>query len=139
LLAILDRPEVCDGEGLAGLLRPGNAGSNTAADHVTELELALAAPPEPVRPGAPDAPRILIRTDSAGATYQLAAACRRNRVGLRFGCEVTLAHLAVASAARDELCAGGREGRHPRRRLGAGGHRSAGSADLTGGHLLRLA
>src|SRR6266480_2913743 len=31
LLAFLDRPEVAGGEALAGLLRPGNAGSNTAA------------------------------------------------------------------------------------------------------------
>ena len=35
LLAFLDRPEIAGGEALAGLLRPGNAGSNTAADHVT--------------------------------------------------------------------------------------------------------
>jgi hypothetical protein len=105
LLAFLDRPEVGDGEGLAGLLRPGNAGSNTAADHVTVLELALAALPEPVRPGAPGAPNILVRTDSAGATYTFAAACRASRVGFSFGCEATLAHLAVANAARDELWA----------------------------------
>src|SRR6266480_4598197 len=31
LLAFLDRPEVAGGEALAGLLRPGNAGSDTAA------------------------------------------------------------------------------------------------------------
>jgi hypothetical protein len=30
LLAYLDRPDVSGGEGLAGMLRPGNAGSNTA-------------------------------------------------------------------------------------------------------------
>ena len=34
LLAYLDRPDVSGGEGLAGILRPGNAGSNTTADHV---------------------------------------------------------------------------------------------------------
>ena len=55
LLAFLDRPEVAGGEGLAGLLRPGNAGSNTAADHVTVLDLALEALPEP-RPAAPGRP-----------------------------------------------------------------------------------
>lgn len=37
LLAFLDRPDVSGGEGLAGLLRAGNAGSNTAADHVRVL------------------------------------------------------------------------------------------------------
>jgi hypothetical protein len=36
----LDRPEIAGGEALAGLLRPGNAGSNTAADHVTVLRWA---------------------------------------------------------------------------------------------------
>ena len=38
LLAFLDRPEVAGGEALAGLLRKGNAGSNTADDHITVLE-----------------------------------------------------------------------------------------------------
>jgi len=50
LLAFLDRPEVSGGEALAGLLRPGNAGSNTAADHVTVLKQALAALPKHARP-----------------------------------------------------------------------------------------
>jgi hypothetical protein len=50
LLAFLDRPEAAGGEGLAGLLRPGNAGSNTAADHVTVLDLALEALPGRARP-----------------------------------------------------------------------------------------
>ena len=50
LLAFLDRPEVAGGEGLAGLLRPGNAGSNTAADHVKVLDMALAALPGQARP-----------------------------------------------------------------------------------------
>ena len=47
LLAFLDRPEIAGGEALAGLLRKGNAGSNTAADHVTVLQMALAALPAP--------------------------------------------------------------------------------------------
>ena len=37
LLVFLDRPEIAGGEALAGLLRPGNAGSNTATDHVRVL------------------------------------------------------------------------------------------------------
>ncbi|VBA60404.1 hypothetical protein LAUMK191_05504 [Mycobacterium attenuatum] len=45
LLAFLDRPEIAGGEALAGLLRKGNAGSNTAADHITVLEQALASRP----------------------------------------------------------------------------------------------
>jgi Transposase DDE domain group 1 len=38
--------EAGTGEALAGILRPGNAGSNTAADHVALLGLALAQLPE---------------------------------------------------------------------------------------------
>ncbi len=39
----------CDntGEALAAMLRPGNAGSNTAADHITVTDLALAQIPTP--------------------------------------------------------------------------------------------
>jgi hypothetical protein len=50
LLAFLDRPEVAGGEALAGLLRTGRAGSNTAADHITVLEQALASLPAAWRP-----------------------------------------------------------------------------------------
>jgi hypothetical protein len=50
LLAYLDRPDVSGGEALAGLLRPGNAGSNTAADHVSVPDMALAALPGYARP-----------------------------------------------------------------------------------------
>ena len=50
LLAFLDRPEIAGGEALAGLLRTGNAGSNTASDHVIVLERALASLPARWRP-----------------------------------------------------------------------------------------
>ena len=87
LLCFLDRPEVAAGEALAGLLRAGNAGSNTAADHITVLEMALAALPEAARPrpGDPNGPRLLARSDSAGATHAFAAACRDRGVGFSFG------------------------------------------------------
>jgi hypothetical protein len=78
LLAYLDRPDVAGGEALAGVLRPGNAGSNTVADHVTVLGMALDALPAQARPrpGDPDSPRVLIRTDAAGATHGFADAAR---------------------------------------------------------------
>ena len=84
LLAFADRPEVAAGEGLAGLLRPGNAGSNTAADHVKVLDMALEALPGHARPrpGEPSSPRVLARSDSAGATHLFAAACRKRGVGV---------------------------------------------------------
>src|SRR5207248_3170930 len=87
LLAFLDRPEVAGGEALAGLLRPGNAGSNTAADHVTVLDMALKQLPEDARPrpGDPASPPVLARSDSAGATHLFAAACRKRGVRFSFG------------------------------------------------------
>jgi len=87
LLCFLDRPEVASGEALAGLLRPGNAGSNTAADHITVLDLALASLPAHARPRPedPNGPRLLARSDSAGATHAFAQACRDRGVGFSFG------------------------------------------------------
>jgi hypothetical protein len=87
LLAFLDRPEVSGGEALAGLLRPGNAGSNTAADHVTVLERALASLPVHARPrpGSPDSVRVVARSDSAGATHAFAQACRDRGLWFSFG------------------------------------------------------
>jgi len=65
------------GEALAAILRPGNAGSNTAADHFTVLGLALAQLP------AEDLDReILVRTDIGGATHAFTADCRE--AGIRF-------------------------------------------------------
>ena len=87
LLAYLDRPDVSGGEGLAAILRPGNAGSNTTADHVAILAMALAALPAHARPrpGEPDSPAVQIRTDAAGATHGFAAACRDAGCGFSLG------------------------------------------------------
>jgi hypothetical protein len=87
LLAYLDRPDISGGEGLAGVLRPGNAGSNTTADHVQILGMALAALPAHARPrpGAKNSPKVLVRTDSAGATYGFAAVCREAGCGFSLG------------------------------------------------------
>jgi hypothetical protein len=60
LLCFLD----ATGEALAGILRPGNAGSNTTADHIAVLDLALTQLPDAERHG----PDLLVRSDSAGAT-----------------------------------------------------------------------
>jgi len=68
LLCFLD----ATGEALAGILRPGNAGSNTAADHVTVLAEALLQIPEACRYGNP----ILIRSDSAGSSHEFLAHIR---------------------------------------------------------------
>ncbi|MGH2941439.1 MAG: IS1380 family transposase [Solirubrobacteraceae bacterium] len=65
------------GEALAAILRPGNAGSNTAEDHFAVLALALEQLP------ADDLDReILVRADSGGATHAFTADCRD--AGIRF-------------------------------------------------------
>ena len=87
LLCFLDRPEISSGEGLAGIVREGRAGSNTTADHIRVLAMALAALPEAARPkrGDPDGPRILVRADAAGATHGFAAFCRDQEVAFSLG------------------------------------------------------
>jgi hypothetical protein len=87
LLAFLDRPEIAGGEALAGLLRKGNAGSNTAADHITVLQQALDSLPAQWRPDPnnPDTPAVVVRSDTAGATHKFAQACRDRGVGFSFG------------------------------------------------------
>ncbi len=91
LLCFLDRPDVAGGEALAGLLRKGNAGSNTAEDHIKVLDMALTALPEHARPrpgeepGTWEGPRLLARSDSAGATHGFADACVERGIGFSFG------------------------------------------------------
>ncbi|MFF1910035.1 IS1380 family transposase, partial [Kitasatospora sp. NPDC058218] len=65
LMAFVDHGPAGSGEPVAGLLRPGNAGSNTAADHIEATRLALAQLPKKYRRGR----RTLIRTDSGGGTH----------------------------------------------------------------------
>ncbi|WP_411143267.1 IS1380 family transposase [Streptomyces sp. x-80] len=60
------------GEALSGRLRPGNAGANTAADHITVLDQALAQIPDAHRHGTD----ILIRTDGAGSAKAFLAHVR---------------------------------------------------------------
>jgi Alpha/beta hydrolase family len=55
-------------EALAGVLRPGNAGANTAADHIEALDAALAQIPDTHRHRVP----ILVRADGAGGTKDFA-------------------------------------------------------------------
>jgi hypothetical protein len=70
LCAFVDHGAAGTGEPLAIVLRPGNAGSNTAADHIAVIGKALAQLPGH-RPGARPGRRVLIRTDSAGCTHEV--------------------------------------------------------------------
>jgi hypothetical protein len=83
LLAYLDRGDGT-GEGLAGLLRPGNAGANTAADHIDVFESALAQLPD-----LPEETRILIRADSGGAAQAFLAYLREANVSFSVSMRLT--------------------------------------------------
>jgi hypothetical protein len=72
-------------EALGAILRPGNAGTNTAADHKTVLDLALAQiPADDI-----ESLEILVRADRAGATHELADYCRDGRMRFSFGYDLT--------------------------------------------------
>jgi hypothetical protein len=82
------------GETLAGILRPGNAGSNTAADHLEVLALALLALPKAARTGP-----ILVRADSAGATHEFVDDLHRRGLGFSIGFPIDAAVQAAILAA----------------------------------------
>jgi len=73
----------CDntGEPVAGMLRPGSAGSNTAADHLAILEAAIAALPPGFRR------RLMVTADGAGASHELIT--RLDKLATRPGCQLT--------------------------------------------------
>lgn len=74
----------CGREILAGVLRPGNAGANNAEDHLALLDLALEQLPQSALDG-----EILARSDSAGASHDLADACRECEIRFSFGYPLT--------------------------------------------------
>ncbi|WP_162150415.1 IS1380 family transposase [Arthrobacter sp. H5] len=65
LASFLDHGIEGTGEPLAMLLRPGNAGSNTVADHIHVVKDSVKQLPTGYRSGR----KIMIRTDSAGGTH----------------------------------------------------------------------
>ncbi|MGO4958542.1 transposase, partial [Luteococcus sp. Sow4_B9] len=83
LLAFVDHGPDGTGEPVAGLLRAGNAGSNTASDHEAVIRHALGQVPgiNPVRPGR----KVLIRTDGAGGSKQLLGFLARRGLSYSIG------------------------------------------------------
>jgi len=80
LLAFLD----ATGESLGGILRPGNAASNTTADHVELLGMALAQ-----LPVDPRSTEVVARADSAALTHGFVDACRDAHVRFSIGHDLT--------------------------------------------------
>jgi hypothetical protein len=81
LLCYLDESD----EALSGLLRPGNAGANTAVDQIAVAEQALEQIPAEHIEGID----ILLRADSAGATHELIDWCREGRIRYSVGYDLT--------------------------------------------------
>jgi Transposase DDE domain group 1 len=95
------------GEVLAGLLRAGNAGANTVADHVHVLDASVGQLPAEIAAGhgvgddrALVGRDVIVRADSAGCTEGFLTACRQRNIGffvtVRSNAQVTGAILAAA-------------------------------------------
>jgi len=72
-------------EALGAILRPGNAGSNTGADQVAIVELALGQLPREVAECEP----ILMRADGAGSVHELTDYLREGKINFSVGFDLT--------------------------------------------------
>jgi DDE family transposase len=84
LCAFVDHGPEGTGEPLAVALRPGNAGSNTAADHISLTREALRQLPSH-RPGTRPGRRVLVRVDGAGSTHKFLAWLAGQRLSYSVG------------------------------------------------------
>ena len=73
------------GEALAGELRPGNAGANTAVDQIMVAEHAISQIPEKHIQSI----EIVLRADSAGQSHDLLDWCREARIRYSVGYELS--------------------------------------------------
>ena len=88
LWTFVDHGPEGSGEPLAVMLRAGNAGSNTAADHIAVARQALAQLPSHRpghRRGRRPGRRVLIRTDGAGASHEFLNWLHRRRLSYSIG------------------------------------------------------
>jgi hypothetical protein len=85
MTAWADHGAAGNGEPLAIVLRPGNAGSNTAADHIEAARLAIAQLPRHLRG------KVLVRADSGGGTHEFLAwlTARSRRLHYSVGMTIT--------------------------------------------------
>ncbi len=80
LLAYFDETS----EAAAGMLRPGNAGANTAADQIAVAEAAI----EQIPADRIEEIEVLLRADSAGASHDLLDWAREGQIGFSVGYEI---------------------------------------------------
>ena len=97
------------GETLGVLLRPGNAGANSIADHVTVLDQAVGQLPVEIAAGHHDGDdpglvrrAVQVRTDSAGCT-EFVWRCRARNIGFAVGARSNASvHAAISRIVSDE-------------------------------------
>lgn len=125
MTAFIDHGPGGTGEAAALVLRPGNAGSNTAADHITAGRLALNQ--IPFRPHK----QVIIRTDSGGGTHEFLDWVTARRIKYSIGFNLTDDICAAILALPEHVwqCAYDAD-RRPRR--GAWVAELTGMLDLTG-------
>ncbi|ANQ70932.1 IS1380 family transposase [Rhodococcus sp. 008] len=101
LLAFVDHGEHGTGEPLSFLLRPGNAGSNTAVDHITVTRQALVQ--LPFRTSGAVGKKILIRTDGAGGTHAFLQYLTARKLSYSVGFTLTDAMAETVDDIPDDL------------------------------------
>jgi len=99
MLCYLDESE----EALAGILRPGNAGSNTAQDQIDCVDRAL----EQLPPAVLEQAELLLRTDSAGLCHDLLDHLNERDIRFSVGMDMTedVRQAVVAIADEDWVAA----------------------------------
>jgi len=102
LLTFADHGAAGTGEPLSFVLRQGNAGSNTATDHIAVLKAAFAQLPGHT-PGRRPGKAVLVRADGAGGTHELLSwlTAQRAQYSVGFTLPDTFAHqLALLDKAK---------------------------------------
>lgn len=100
LCAFVDHGTGGTGEPVAMLLRPGNSGSNTAADHITVVQDALAQ--LPVDPAYRVGKKVLVRIDGAGGTHGLIEYLTKRRLSYSVGFGLTETMVAALELVPDQ-------------------------------------
>jgi hypothetical protein len=115
LMGFVDHGSGGSGEPVAILLRPGNAGSTTGADHIIAAGLALAQLPKTYRRGR----QTLISTDSGGGTHEFVAWLAQPGRWLSYSVGMTITDTIHQAVPCDRVDAGHRARRRGARRPGS--------------------
>jgi hypothetical protein len=104
LLAFVDHGHAGTGEPVAALLRAGNAGSNTAADHITVVRDALPQLPfTTTTTSSRIGKKVLIRTDGAGGTHAFLDYLTTQRLSYSVGFGLTTAMVAALTLIPEDV------------------------------------